>query len=230
MKLKIFFNLTLALLITVAMQAQDCRLYFPDEVGTSREMTSYDKKDRPASRVVQTILEKDVSGQDITLKVETVIYDEDDEEFSRSEVEIGCVNGVFSIDMSEYVTEMLEAYQSMDIEMEGDNLVFPTNLSVGDNLPDGNINVTANSSGVTIMNMDITIANRKVEAKEEVTTPAGTFDCYKISYETVSKNRLMTVTVRGMEWIAEGVGLVKSESYNKKGKLTGYSLLTGLSN
>jgi hypothetical protein len=28
------------------------------------------------------------------------------------------------------------------------------------------------------------------------------------------------------EWYAEGVGLVKSEIYNKKGKLMGYSELT----
>lgn len=31
--------------------------------------------------------------------------------------------------------------------------------------------------------MKITIYNRKVEGKDSITTTAGTFDCYKISYD-----------------------------------------------
>jgi hypothetical protein len=32
------------------------------------------------------------------------------------------------------------------------------------------------------------------------------------------------------DWIAEGVGMVKSETFNKNGKLLGYSELTQISN
>jgi hypothetical protein len=174
-------------------------------------------------------VDKNESGGDISLKVETVIFDDKDDELSRSEVEVGCVDGVFKIDMSEYLSEMLQAYQTMEVEMEGDNLEFPSNISPGDELPDGNINIKVSSSGVTVMNMDVIIQNRKVEGKEKVTTEAGTFDCYKISYETLSKTRMVSTSIKGIEWIAEGIGVVKSESYNRKGKLTAYSLLTRLS-
>jgi hypothetical protein len=34
------------------------------------------------------------------------------------------------------------------------------------------------------------------------------------------------VNLKGVDYLAEGVGVVRAESYNKKGNLTGYSLLT----
>jgi len=34
------------------------------------------------------------------------------------------------------------------------------------------------------------------------------------------------VEVSGTEWYAKGTGLVRSESYDKKNKLTGYTVLT----
>jgi hypothetical protein len=35
----------------------------------------------------------------------------------------------------------------------------------------------------------------------------------------------MSMNFSGTEWIAEKVGMVKSESYDKNGKLAGYTLL-----
>ncbi len=89
------------------------------------------------------------------------------------------------------------------------------------------------------------IRKRKVEAYEKVETPAGTFDCYKITYELVVPN---TFNFGGMgpmpgnmdfargsgrfpqqpqepegtkyaDWISPEVGLVKRENYNNRGKL-----------
>ena len=75
------------------------------------------------------------------------------------------------------------------------------------------------------MKMTVNIMNRKVEGKESVTTSAGTFDCFVISYDHESK---MGIKIRGSakQWYSEGVGMVKQENYNKKGKLMGSSLHT----
>lgn len=229
MKRNKLLSLLTFITFSIGISAQDCKMYFPEEIGIVREMTNYDKKDRQTSRILQTIKDKNESGGNVTLLVETLIFDEKDNEFSNSEVEVGCIDGVFRIDMSDYVSEMLQAYQTMEIEMEGNNLVFPVNLSIGDQLPNGEMNIQVSSNGITIMNMDVRIENRKVEGKEKITTDAGTFDCYKISYETITNTRMLSTSINGVEWIAEGVGVVKSESYNKKGKLSGYSLLTKLS-
>ena len=75
------------------------------------------------------------------------------------------------------------------------------------------------------MNISVDMLNRKVDKKESITTPAGTYDCFALSYDSEMKMG-MKMNFKIKEWISEGVGVVKSESYNKNGKLMGYSELT----
>jgi hypothetical protein len=71
--------------------------------------------------------------------------------------------------------------------------------------------------------------NRKVEALESITTPAGTFECYKLTYDMEIKS-MIKMTVKATQWVARNVGAVKTESFDKNGKLVGYSLLTAFRN
>ena len=75
------------------------------------------------------------------------------------------------------------------------------------------------------MNITMNISNRKVDAVESITTPAGTFECYKISYDVAMK-MMMNMKSKGVEWYAKGVGLVKNETYSSDGKLLGSNVLT----
>ena len=77
------------------------------------------------------------------------------------------------------------------------------------------------------LNTTTTISNRTVEAVENITTRAGTFKCFKISYDIETK-AVMTFRAKGTEWIAKDIGVIRSENYNKNGKLTGYSELASL--
>jgi hypothetical protein len=115
----------------------------------------------------------------------------------------------------------------MEMSVEGGNLEMPSSMKAGDLLKDGDLKMSFSSGGVTVMNMSVSITNRKVEAVESLTTPAGTFECYKISYDIATK-MMISVKMKGIEWYAKGVGLVKSETYGKDGKLQGSTLLTGL--
>lgn len=218
----------LSLLMFGSIYSQDCSIYYPVVNGSIREMTSYDKKDKVTSKVVQEItdINKSISGVEIDVK--NSMYDADDLLISEVNISVGCKDGVFKVDMSNYVSEFVQAYQSMEVELKGDDLSFPSKMKPGDMLPDGSMNIKVNNSGMTLMNMDVTISNRKVEGIEDITTPAGTFTCYKISYNTTAKTKILNVQSSAVEWIADNVGLVKSESFNKKGKLNAYSLLTAL--
>ena len=77
--------------------------------------------------------------------------------------------------------------------------------------------------------MTIYVTDRAVEARESLTTSAGTFDCIKITQKETTK-MIVKIQATSKEWYAENIGMVRSESYNKKGKLTGYSVLTKISN
>ncbi|MFT5891771.1 MAG: hypothetical protein ACI9Y7_001878 [Dokdonia sp.] len=78
------------------------------------------------------------------------------------------------------------------------------------------------------MNISVMMIDRKVQNKESITTPAGTFECYVITYTSKMKMGIGR-TGSSKQWVAEGVGLVKQEDYNKKGKLTGSNMLTSFS-
>jgi len=101
---------------------------------------------------------------------------------------------------------------------------MPSKLNVGDVLKSGDMTMSFSSGGMTIMTMTISISNRKVEALQDVTTDAGTFKCYKITYDINTKMGF-SVSAKGVEYFNEDVGLVKSESLTKDGVSQGYTLL-----
>jgi hypothetical protein len=113
----------------------------------------------------------------------------------------------------------------MEMEMKMDNLEFPSNLKEGQTLKDASFEMTAKNSPMP-MKFNFNITDRKVEGKESVTTPAGTFDCFKISEKTHSKMMISNMEFTTVQYIAEKYGAVKTETYRSNGKLMGYSLLT----
>ena len=112
-----------------------------------------------------------------------------------------------------------------EMEMSGDGFRLPNNLSVGDELPDSK-NTISIDAGVMNMNMTMELRDQKVEAKETVTTPAGTFECIRFSYTTYTKMAFVKNESRTVNWYAEGIGTVKSESYDKRDKLVSKMVLT----
>jgi hypothetical protein len=105
-------------------------------------------------------------------------------------------------------------------------------MKAGDNLADGTVTMTVSDkkSAQVISTTTINIKNRKVEAVENKTTPAGTWECYKITYtsEFVSLVSGMTLPIKPRtttEWFSFKVGTVRTESF-KNGKSEGYSELT----
>ncbi len=150
------------------------------------------------------------------------IYDKKNKLIYDKDMDMTCNNGIVTLDMTRLIPEeQLQAFKDMNMKLDMDNLEIPEKLEPGMTLDDGSITM----SGDLPMTMTVNITDRKVESKETITTPAGSFDCYKIVY-TVDTKMLMNMKSSGVDYIAEGVGMVRNETYNKSGKLTGYSELT----
>ncbi len=210
-------------------EAQECRLYFPDETGVIREMKSYDQRDRLQSVTRHEIIDRVERGDDITLTVRASYLDEDEEEFYNVDLELVCEDGIFKFDMKNFLDpETMAGYEEMGIEVTADDLHYPARMNVGDNLPDASIQMVITSNGMTILTTTVSLTDRKVEAMEKVETEAGVFNCYKISYNTGTKAGFINVSGSAVEWVADGVGVVRNENYNRRGRLTGYSVLTFL--
>ena len=81
---------------------------------------------------------------------------------------------------------------------------------------------------LSFVTMTVKGTERKITGKEKLTTPAGTFDCF-IMEETVTTKAMMQKEVeKTVSWYAYGVGLVKENTYDKKGKLVSTTLLNSI--
>jgi hypothetical protein len=83
-------------------------------------------------------------------------------------------------------------------------------------------------SGFVVLTINMNVTNRKVESFETVETPAGKFECVKITYDSESKTKLFKTTSTNIEYLAKGVGVVKTETFDKKGRKSSSMMLTKL--
>ena len=114
-----------------------------------------------------------------------------------------------------------------ELEITGNKMEIPVGIQPGQTLPDASV-VMAMKMGFVSMKMAADITNRKVDAIEDVTVPAGTFKCYKLSGDVSATVMGMNVKTSNLDWYAKGIGLIRSESYDKSNKLQSFIQLTEL--
>jgi hypothetical protein len=216
------------LTLTAQVQSQECQPYFLIDEGSVREMTSYDKKDKLTGTTVQTVKEVKTSGNVTEWTIGAVSKDDKGKEVSSGDLHMSCEDGIFKMDMKNFLDEeTMKSFEEMEITMDATDLDYPAVLVPGQTLKDGNISVKVTSQGMPLMTLVVKIYDRKVEAIEDITTPAGTFSCYKMT-STIETKTMFTIVAKSTDWIAAKVGSVRSESYDKSGKLMGYSVLTSM--
>ena len=69
------------------------------------------------------------------------------------------------------------------------------------------------------MKMSADLTNRKVEGIEDITVKGGTFKCYKFSSDVNSSAMGLKTKTRSLDWYAKGIGVVKTENYDKNNTL-----------
>ena len=219
----------LAIFIGLPSLAQSsCSKFYPLFDGASTQLSMYDKKGKLTAIVEHTVDSVTSTAEGDTAIMTQKLIDDKGNLVSSSNYNILCSAGVVSIDFNSLSRpEMMQAFGEAETEITGTNIDLPNDLTVGQELPDGGINIAISMSGIN-MNMQIDIINRKVEGTETITTPAGTFDCFIISSTTEMKMGTR-MTRHSKQWIAEGVGVVKVEDYKKNMKLENTGLLTAFS-
>jgi len=230
MKIRTIFLLcAFFLALATSSRAQDniCESgYMPFKKGLSYEMTNYDQKGKLLTSQMSKIAGIDAFDNGFTAVVETETFDKKGKSVTKGSFNMTCRDGSIFIDMSSMLDQQaMEGFSSMEVEISGNGLEVPNHLTAGQTLPDGSMEMKLSSGGVKMMTIRMTVTNRKVEAEETITTPAGSFDCIKMSQESEMK-MLIKRKFKSVAWYAKGVGLVRSENYDSKGKLEGYSELT----
>ena len=223
MKRKLFLVVGIFLLAsTIGLKSQNCNLYFPSREGAVSEMASYNAKDKLEGTTKTVIIKKETGADGITIQFESVYKDKSGDEKNKGHYKVRCQNGIFYFNMDNMMPQNGADPSSM--EVKADEMEFPANPQIGQTLKDAKITMTMNA-GMMKMEMSVAITNRKVETFEEMTTPAGKFNCYKLTYK-VKTHMMADVETSVTQWIAQDIGVIKTENYDKNGKKVAYSVLT----
>ncbi len=217
--MKKLFVFTLIAFIAFSARAQET--FFPTTEGTILVYKSFDKKGKESSGTKYTIknVKKDGDNVDITYLIESL--NPKDELVYKDEITIHQRGDVLYVDMSNFVNKAAfqqDGQMPADIKVTGNNMELPTNISPGQTLPDANIEMEL-KMGFMNMKMGAQVTDRKMETIEDVTVPAGTFKTYKFTSNVTATALGISMNTQNTEWYAKGIGMVKSETYDKKGKL-----------
>ena len=220
--MKTLFAFLLSLVVVVGSSFAQCNPYYIMKVGSKWEITNYNAKGKFQGKQLNEVKAMETTGTGWSTTLGMKLYDKKNEMVYDKDIDMACDNGTVVLDMTRMISEeQMQAYKDMNMKIDMDNIEIPEKLEAGMVLNDGSVTI----SGDMPMNITVNITDRKVEGKETITTPAGTFECFKITY-SVSTKMVMNIKSTGADFIAQGVGMVRNETYNKSGKLTGYSELT----
>lgn len=212
-------------LFFLSLSAQDCLRYYPQETDGSFEIMTYNKKDKVESRAVYEVVER----SDNQITYEATLYDKKDKEITTMTFAIYCEGDVLKVDMRNFMpANTLEQMnmEGVDVDMESTDMAFPANLTVGQSLPDADISIKVTLNGMPMLTTTSETTNRKVIAKESITTPMGTYECFVITGDFFAKMGFVKVQTSEKLFLHPEKGFLRSESYDKKGKLESYTVRT----
>ncbi|HEY4336027.1 MAG TPA: hypothetical protein VGM89_09020 [Puia sp.] len=198
-------------------RAQECSKFLFLQKDKNIEMTIYNKKGEPNGRQVYQVSDVTSSGGTTTGKLASEMFDKKGKSMAKANSSVQCNGGVFSIDM-----RMMLPQQQAEQANQGETQVtgqssyidYPNGMKVGDALKDGSFAMDIKHGGMT-QTLTMQITERKVLAQESVTTPAGTWDCFKISAHSHLSIKTGPIGIPFnydyMEWYAPGFGTIKSD-------------------
>ena len=208
---------TAAICLAATAQAQDCSNFLLLQKNKVVEMTTYNKKGEPNGKEVYQVSDVSNSGGTMTAKLNSEMFDKKGKSVAKSNSAIQCNGGVLSIDMKLMLPQQqAEQTGASDVQATAQSsyIDYPNSIKVGDQLKDGNLSMDLKNHGMA-QTLTMQITERKVLAQESVTTPAGTWNCFKISAHSHTSIKTgpigIPVNYDYTEWYAPGFGIIKSD-------------------
>ena len=229
MKKKIMLMIAVCAVFSSAL-AQNCDHFVYMTKGKIVKYSSTNNKGKTAVKMNYEVVAK--TGNKAT--VQSQIFDDKDKPISQATIEMICEGNNLKLDMRNFMPNMASA-RMKDMTVKGDvsYLNYPAKMQKGQVLEDGIFNMEMYKGEQKMSTTSYKILNRTVQDMESVTTPAGTYDCYKITYNAEMKTTTfgisMPFNMKVTEWYSAKLGLfVKSEAFDKKGKPTSTTMLDSI--
>jgi hypothetical protein len=153
-----------------------------------------------------------------------------------AEGRLQCLGNLTQGDWTPKILDLLYAYRDKQVSLVQNDLLYPATLQIGDALPDGQLQVTVSDNGRVTLEVRMTAAERRVEMQELIMAGGNTYTCWRIAsrqtiHTTVNNQATTPCELRQVEWVAAGVGIIKTATYSmQSGKMMYGSLLNVLGN
>ncbi len=217
--MRIIVLITVILLSGMITKAQD--VFFPTKVGTVLEYKTFDKKDQETGTIRYTITEIKSVGKDMDIIYLIETMDAKDKPVFKNEMTIHKKGDKLYVDMRKFIdSAILQKGGKVPekLKITGNDMEIPSNLKVGDGLPDSEFEM-AFKMGFINIKMGAKVTERFVELIENIDTKAGRFKAYKVTNKVMSHAMGKKTNTTSAEWLVKGIGMVRSEKYDKKGNL-----------
>jgi hypothetical protein len=203
-------------LLVNSSQGQDCKNYYFLQANKTIEMTIYNKKGDANGKQVYTVSDVTTKGNSLSATVNSEMFNNKGKSIAKGHSEMACTGGVMMIDMTmQLPQQQQEQFAKADVKADKIYIEYPASMKAGDKLKDATLDMTIDNSGMK-QTINMVTSDRTVVGKESVTTTAGTWDCFKITYKSKITIKTMGIgmpfNIEGTEWFAPGFGIVKTES------------------
>jgi hypothetical protein len=225
-KILLFFLAAMLLTLPAAgLFAQNA--FFAAKKGMALTYRNMDAKGKTTGYSVMTIKDVKGSGANMSITYGMQALDSNRKPLKdlpgEQTLTVEVKNNVVIFDINQLIPAGL-TQQGAKMEITGVPMELPGNLQVGQKIKDSNVTASIDM-GFMKMDTVIKMTDGQCLAIEDVTVPAGTFKCYKIT-QTVTTTTLMgAIVTRNVSWYAPGIGTVKTEDYDKADKLSSSQVL-----
>ena len=213
MKTKIRFLVMIAvsLLTVLGMSAQEP--FFRQKEGVKLTYADKDKKGKINSYTETTATKVTGDADNCTVTYSMMVMDNKKNPVLKQPMTqtFEVKNGTVTYDPKSLVGQIMEG---MQVTVTGTPFQLPSNVKVGDTF--GDYTITLNLAGIKT-NTEVT--GVKAVAEETLDVNGTSIDCVVIENTTVSKVIGIKQTAIQKIWYGHGIGPVKTNMYNKKGKL-----------
>lgn len=179
-------------------------------------MTITNKKSKEVGKITYTISNVQQSGGTVSSTVNSEFVDDKGKSISKATNNIKCTGGIIMMDMKMFIpSAQQEQMGNVSATGQESYLEYPSNMKEGDVLKDGQFGMDFKMQSGIGAHINVDITKRKVQGKESVTTPGGTWNCFKITYHSKVVVKIgigIPVNADVAEWYAPGFGVVKTES------------------
>ena len=187
--------------------------FFGYKEGVKLTFADLDKKGKPTAHSVNEITKLEGEAPfNCTVEYTVSLLDDKKNPLGIEMVQSSSIrNGIVTFDENSFAGQLL---QGMEVKISGTLFRLPSNAKVGDTFED--YSVLINMGGIK---STAHVTNIRITAEETLTIDGVDIECVVVENNTASK--AIGIKSEGTQkiWYGRGYGAVRTETYDKKGKI-----------